>query len=101
MNITSSRLFAITLVTGLGFGVSSVALAHVNVGVGIGVPAPTYAPAQPYVEPQPEYAQPPGVVVVTPGWYGDRYYDGHRYWARREWEERHHEWARGDWHDDH
>jgi hypothetical protein len=28
-------------------------------------------------------------VSVTVGWHGDRYYDGHRYWERREWE-RHH-----------
>jgi hypothetical protein len=97
MNITSSRLFAITLVTGLGVGMSSVALAHVDVGVGIGIPAPQPA----YVEPQPLYAQPQGVVVVTPGWHGDRYYDGHRYWERREWEGRHHDWARDERHHDH
>jgi hypothetical protein len=30
---------------------------------------------------------------VATGWHGDRYYDGHRYWERREWEahKRHHE----------
>lgn len=33
------------------------------------------------------------VVVVTPGWHGDRYYDGHRYWERREWERHHREEA--------
>lgn len=32
----------------------------------------------------------PGYVHVDDrGWHGDRYYDGHRYWERREWE-RHH-----------
>jgi hypothetical protein len=32
----------------------------------------------------------PGYVHVdSRGWHGDRYYDGHRYWERREWE-RHH-----------
>jgi hypothetical protein len=32
----------------------------------------------------------PGFVHVdNRGWHGDRYYDGHRYWERREWE-RHH-----------
>jgi hypothetical protein len=35
--------------------------------------------------------------VVSPGWYGERYYDGHRYWDRREWEERHPD--RREWHD--
>jgi hypothetical protein len=29
------------------------------------------------------------VQVVSRGWHGDRYYDGHRYWQRREWERRH------------
>lgn len=29
------------------------------------------------------------VHVDDRGWHGDRYYDGHRYWERREWE-RHH-----------
>jgi hypothetical protein len=32
----------------------------------------------------------PGYVhAESRGWHGDRYYDGHRYWERREWE-RHH-----------
>jgi hypothetical protein len=26
---------------------------------------------------------------ITIGWHGDRYYDGHRYWERREWEAQH------------
>jgi len=49
----------------------------VNVGINIGVPAPIV------VAPAP---------VIVAGWHGDRYYDGHRYWERREWEEhqRHH-----------
>jgi hypothetical protein len=29
------------------------------------------------------------VVVISPGWRGNRYWDGHRYWERREWERRH------------
>ena len=67
----------------------------VNVDVNIGVPGVVVVPAAPvYVAPRPVYAAPP-VVVIRPGWYGDRYYDGRRYWARREWEERHHgEWER-------
>jgi hypothetical protein len=43
----------------------------------------------------PVYVQP--AVVINPGWYGDRYYDGHRYWERREWEERHRDVR--EWHD--
>ena len=27
----------------------------------------------------------PATVGITVGWHGDRYYDGHRYWARDEW----------------
>src|ERR1700686_3786343 len=84
MSISPSRWFAMTLVASCGIGVSSVVLAQVDVGVNIGIP---------------------GAVVVSPGWYGDRYYDWHRYWQRREWEERHRnerEWHdardhRGDW----
>ena len=98
------------IVAGLGIGASSVALAHVDVGVNIGIPGVAYAPEPVYAPPPPVYAPPPPVVVVSPGWYGDRYYDGHRYWERREWEERHHdrEWhdardyrggPHGDWHD--
>ncbi len=29
------------------------------------------------------------VLVVSPGWHGDRYCDGRRYWDRDEWKERH------------
>lgn len=29
------------------------------------------------------------VHVDTRGWHGDRYYDGHRYWDRAEWERMH------------
>jgi hypothetical protein len=48
---------------------------------------PGPAPGPGYAQPQPGYS--PGVVVITPGWYGDRYYDGHRYWGRAEWQRRH------------
>jgi hypothetical protein len=27
--------------------------------------------------------------AVKVGWHGDRYWDGHRYWAREEWEHHH------------
>jgi hypothetical protein len=36
-----------------------------------------------------EHFRPGYVHVDSRGWHGDRYYDGHRYWERREWE-RHH-----------
>ncbi len=113
MNTSRNRWMSLAIVAGLGIGASSAAMAHVDVGVNIGVPGvvlaapePVYAPPPP---PPPVYAPAP-VVVVNPGWYGDRYYDGHRYWERREWEARHHdprEWhdargPHGDWrgHDD-
>ncbi len=41
------------------------------------------------IAPQP----PPATVAV--GWHGDRYYDGHRYWERKEWEE-HQQHEHGD-----
>jgi hypothetical protein len=85
-----------TLVAGLGIGASSVALAHVDVGVNIGIPGAVYAP-EPYAPPPPVYVERPATVVISPGWYGDRYYDGHRYWERREWEEHHHD--NREWHD--
>ena len=62
-----------TLVASLGIGLSGVANA-VNVDVNIGMPAPVVV------------AQAPVVI----GWYGDRYYDGHRYWERSEWEDHNH-----------
>ena len=97
MSISRSRRFATTLVAGLGIGVSSVALAHVDVGVNIGIPGAVYAPEPVYAPPPQVYVQPPAAVVISPGWYGDRYYDGRRYWERREWGE-HHRGER-EWHD--
>jgi hypothetical protein len=52
------------------------------------------------------YIRPAAVIIITPGWHGDRYYDGHRYWARRDWEHRHRGYGyrhgrghdRHDWH---
>ncbi|WP_345810676.1 hypothetical protein AAGS40_07605 [Paraburkholderia sp. PREW-6R] len=106
------RWLATALVGGLAIGASSAAFAHVDVGVNIGVPGVAYAPEPVYAPPPPVvyapppdayaappvvYAPPPApVVVVRPGWYGERYYDGHRYWERREWEARRHD---RDWHD--
>jgi hypothetical protein len=65
-------------------GMTDVARA-VNIDINVGTPAPVYvAPAPVYVP------SPPGRVVVVPGWYGERYYDGHRYWSRHEWDEHQH-----------
>ncbi|KAA1012005.1 hypothetical protein FVF58_12865 [Paraburkholderia panacisoli] len=99
MKTSRNRWMSLAIVAGLAISASSAALAHVDVGVNIGVPGVVYAPEPVYAPPPPPvYAPAPPVVVVSPGWYGERYYDGHRYWERREWEERHHE--RRDWHDD-
>lgn len=78
---------------------SGAASAQVHLGVNIG--APVYvAPAPVYAPPPPRrvyIAAPPPVVI---GWYGDRYYDGHRYWARNDWYRYHgypHDHYRRDW----
>jgi len=100
MRISGTRWFAMALIAGMGASVSSLALAHVDVGVDIGVPGVVYAPQPVYAAPPPEYAPPPpeyapppqAAIVIAPGWYGDRYYDGHRYWERHDWEEHHHDW---------
>ncbi|WP_341317781.1 hypothetical protein WN982_21850 [Paraburkholderia sp. IMGN_8] len=67
-------LFA-SLVASLGIGLSGAAHA-VNVDVNIGMPALVVA----------------APVVIQQGWHGDRYWDGHRYLERNEWEDhnRHH-----------
>ena len=109
MHITRSRWIAITLIAGAGLGASSAAFAHVDIGVDIGVPGVVYAPPPPpvvYAPPPPVVYAPapaPGVVVVSPGWYGERYYDGRRYWDRDAWEERHPGWDhdRDHWHHEH
>ena len=107
MNNLRNRWMSLAIVAGLGISASSAALAHVDVGVNIGVPGVAYAAPEPvYAPPPPVYAPAPPVVVVSPGWYGERYYDGHRYWERRDWEAHHHdprEWhdargPHGDWH---
>jgi hypothetical protein len=68
-----------SLIASLGVSLSGPAHA-VDLGINIGRPAPVVA------------AQP----AIAAGWHGDRYYDGHRYWERREWEEhQHHHVDRG------
>ncbi|BAN25361.1 hypothetical protein [Caballeronia insecticola] len=62
MNKTKKSLLIASLAAALGMGLANVASADVH----------HYAPQH-----------------VTVGWHGDRYYDGHRYWERREWERRH------------
>ena len=103
MNNSRNRWMSLGIVAGLAISASSAALAHVDVGVNIGVPGYAYAPEPVYAPPPPPvYAPAPPVVVVSPGWYGERYYDGHRYWQRREWEERDHdrrEWRGARGHD--
>jgi hypothetical protein len=57
--------------------------------------------------PPPSYAQPhmmPVGIQVNIGWHGDRYYDGHRYWAHDDWMRRHphdRDPYHHDGHDDH
>lgn len=82
MKTTPNRVFVTALVAGLGIAASSAAMAHVNVNVGL--PVAVVAPA-------PVYVQPVSTVVMAPGWHGDRYYDGHRYWAHDEWVRNHHD----------
>jgi hypothetical protein len=52
----------------------SLAAQAVEVGVNIGLPGAVLTAPAP-------------VAVVSPGWYGDRYYDGSRYWNRDDWNE--------------
>lgn len=90
----SARVVSL-LIGALAVGVSGVAMAGVSVGVNIGIPAPVYvAPAPVYAPPPPPpvvYQPAPvyGAPAIVIGWHGDRYYDGHRYWARDDWY-RHH-----------
>ena len=87
------KLLVAGTVAAAALGLSEAAMAQVRVGVNIGVPvAPVYVAPQPvYVSPPPPppavvYAAPPAVYAPTIaiGWYGGRYYDGHRYWTRDE-----------------
>jgi hypothetical protein len=65
--------------------------------LGAGSAFAQYAP----MHTQPVYEQPhmmPVGVQVNIGWHGDRYYDGHRYWAHDDWM-RHHPHDRDPYHD--
>ena len=58
----------------------------------------------PVVYGQPHYAQPemvPVGVSINIGWHGDRYYDGHRYWAHDDWMRHHPHDYDPHHHDDH
>jgi len=71
----------------VSMGITASGFAHatdIGVGINIGTPPVVVAPAP--------------VVVVSPGWHGDRYWDGHRYWDRDEWEEHHHHHGHKDGH---
>jgi hypothetical protein len=94
-----NKIKSIRILTGIaGLGLVTMSgFAHaggVSVGINIGIPAPVYVAPQPYYAPPPPpviyqsapvYAPPPVVI----GWYGNRYYDGRRYWSRDEWYRRH------------
>jgi hypothetical protein len=74
--IMKQTLAGAALFAAIGLVGASAHAADVNVGINIGTPAPVVVA--------------PAPVVVAPGWYDDRYWDGHRYWERDEWEEHHH-----------
>ncbi|WP_321790994.1 hypothetical protein [Caballeronia sp. J97] len=53
-------------------------------------PPVVYQPAPVMYQPGPVMYQPAPVVVapgpaVVVGWHGDQYWDGYRYWGRRDW----------------
>jgi len=55
----------------VGIGGSLGGMAHAEVAIKFG--APERAAVMP--------------AAQAPGWHGDRYYDGHRTWERKDWEE--------------
>ena len=61
----------------LGIVLSGAAHAGININLGSS-PAPVVATP----------------AAMTPGWHGDRYYDGHRTWERKEWDEHQRQMAR-------
>ena len=63
--------FVLSLIAGCGLIASGAAHAGVSINIGNAAPA-FFAPAP--------------AVAEAPGWHGDRYYDGHRMWERRDWE---------------
>jgi hypothetical protein len=102
-----TTIAAITVLGVAALGFVTTADAQVRLGINVGVPAPVYvappvyaAPPPVVYAPQPVYAAPPPVYgpAIAIGWYGDRYYDGHRYWGRDEWYRHHpHDRDRRDW----
>jgi hypothetical protein len=69
LNKTSRKIIAVVVAGGALLGASSAFAQY----------APTYG--QPHMMPV--------GVQINVGWHGDRYYDGHRYWAHDDWM-RHH-----------
>jgi hypothetical protein len=98
------RFLAGSIAAGALFASGASQAADVHIGVNVGIPAPVYvAPPPVYAPPPPPVIYQPAPVYVRPpvviGWYGNRYYDGRRYWDRDDWY-RHH--GRGyDKHHDH
>lgn len=84
-----------------------VVLATLATGGALLAAGSTFAQSSPYAladGPAPQYSQAhmmPVGVSINIGWHGDRYYDGHRYWAHDEWMHRHpHDPGPQHWHDD-
>jgi hypothetical protein len=100
MKKSTGRIFVANALVIAALWGSGAAMA-VQVGVNVVLPVPVYAPPQPvYVSPQPVYA-PPRVYVAAPppvyaaaptiviGWHENRYWDGHRYWNRGDYNRYH------------
>jgi hypothetical protein len=89
--MNTSRSIIAAVIAGGALLSGSTAFAQVDNGMIHG-----YAPQQGYERPQMIRT----AVVINIGWYGDRYWDGHRYWAHDDWM-RHHPHDSGPHHDDH
>jgi hypothetical protein len=99
-SIRTILYFTGALTIGIAATSGSAQASGVRLGINIGVPAPVYVAPTPYYVPPPPpvvyapapyYGRPPVVI----GWYGNRYYDGRRYWGRDEWYRRHGGYNRG------
>ncbi len=90
-NTTTRSILATLLAGGAMLGASS-AFAQSDRMV-ISAPGPVVTYGQPQM-------MPVGVQVDI-GWHGDRYYDGHRYWAHDDWMRHHPHDQDPHHHDDH
>jgi hypothetical protein len=59
-------------------------------GINIGVPVPVYAAPPPVYAPPAAVYAPAVVPGLAIGWHNGWYWDGHRYWSRRDWYARGH-----------